>query len=130
MITILESISSVASMMSVGFSLMEENPTAAEGRTAMWISVATPSFSSLEQIDAVLAELGGPPDGLEARYVGTTADGELRIVSLWESQAHADRFFAEVLGPTIDRIQGPEPTVASEVVGIDVARRYARQPAA
>jgi hypothetical protein len=94
----------------------------------MWISVGTPPFSSLDQIDAVLSELEAPPDGLEARYVGTTPDGEVRIVSLWESQAHAERFFADTLGPTIARVHGPEWVGASELVGIDVARSYVRQP--
>ena len=93
----------------------------------MWISVGTPPVSSLEEIEAVLSELDGPPDGLEARYVGTTPDGGFRIVSLWESQAHADRFFAERLGPIIARVRGPESVGAGQVLGIDVARSYVRQ---
>ena len=47
----------------------------------MWITVAKPSFTSLDQIDAVLAELDGPPDGMEARYIGTTAGGELLLLA-------------------------------------------------
>ena len=50
----------------------------------------TPPFSSIEQFDAVHAQLGGEPDGLEARYVGTV-DGAPRVVMLWTSKAHADR---------------------------------------
>ena len=96
----------------------------------MWISVGTPPFSALDQIDAVLSELDGQPDGLEARYVGTTPNGEVRIVSLWESQAHAERFFADTLGPIIARVHGPEAVPARELVGIDVARSYVRQPVA
>lgn len=46
-----------------------------------WIAVATPPFGSIEQFDAVLAQLGGEPDGLEARYAGT-ANGTLRVVTL------------------------------------------------
>ena len=94
----------------------------------MWITVATPSFASLEQLDAVVAALDGAPDGMEARYVGTTPDGQLRVVSMWDSKEHAERFFAETLGPTIARVLGPEPNGASELVGIDVARRYVREP--
>ena len=74
-----------------------------------WITVATPSFASIEQIDSVLAQLDGPPDGMEARYIGTAADGTLRVVSLWQSKEHADRFFAEKLGPAVAKALGPEP---------------------
>ena len=95
-----------------------------------WITVATPSFASLEQVDGVIAQLDGPPEGMEARYIGTTSDGRLRVVSLWESKAHADRFLAEKLGPAVARALGPEPNGASELIGIDVARSYIRQPVA
>jgi len=95
-----------------------------------WITVATPSFASLEQVDAVIAQLDGPPDGMEARYIGTTSNGQLRVVSLWESKAHAERFLTEKLGPAVARALGPEPNGASEVVGIDVARNYVRKPVA
>ena len=94
-----------------------------------WITVATPPFRAVEQFDAVHAQLGGDPDGLEARYVGTV-DGELRVVSLWESRAHAERFFAETLGPALAKVLGPEPTGAAPVIGIDVARSYVREPVA
>jgi hypothetical protein len=89
----------------------------------MWISVGTPRFS-LDQIEAVLSEVTAEPDGLEARYIGTTPTGEIRIVSLWESHAHAERFFADSLGPAIAKVLGPESVDAAEVVGIDVARSY------
>lgn len=95
-----------------------------------WITVATPSFATLEQVDAVIAQLDGPPEGMEARYIGATGDGRLRVVSLWESRAHADRFLAEKLGPAVARALGPEPNGASELIGIDVARSYIRQPVA
>ena len=51
-----------------------------------WITVATPPFASIEQVDAVLAHLDGAPDGMEERYIGTADDGELRGVSLWQSK--------------------------------------------
>lgn len=95
-----------------------------------WITVATPSFASLEQVDAVIAQLDGPPEGMAARYIGTTGDGELRVVSLWESRAHAERFFVEKLGPAVAKTLGPEPNGASELIGIDVARSYVREPVA
>ena len=71
----------------------------------------------------MLAQVG-EPEGLEARYV---ADGQVQIVSLWESKAHADRFFAETLPPALATALGPEPTGAPEVLGIDVARSYVRE---
>lgn len=92
-----------------------------------WITIATPPFGSIEHFDKVRASVGEEPAGLEARYVGTTDDGTLRVVSLWESKAHADRFFAEILGPALAKALGPEPSGTPETVGIDVARSYARE---
>ena len=93
-----------------------------------WITVAEPPFESLEELEAVIAGFDRPPEGMEARYIGTTAGGALRIVSLWESKAHADRFLAETLGPALASALGPEPAGPSKVEGIDVARQYVRQP--
>lgn len=97
-----------------------------------WITVSTPAFSSIEQFDAVQAavqaELGGEPDGLQGRYVGTADDGTLRVVALWESKAHADRFRTQTLGPALAKALGPEPIGAPTVDEIDVARSYVREP--
>ena len=68
-------------------------------------------------------------EGLEARFVGTT-DGKLRIVTVWESKAHADRFFAETLGPALAKALGPEPVGMPANVGIAVTQSYVRQPIA
>jgi hypothetical protein len=95
-----------------------------------WITVATPSFASLEQVDAVLAQLDKAPDGMEARYIGTAEDGKLRVVSLWRSKAHAARFFTEKLGPAVARALGPEPVGASDLVGIEIERSYVSEPVA
>ncbi len=95
-----------------------------------WITVATPSFASIEQLDAVLAQLDGAPDGEEEHYIGTANDGTLRVVALWQSKAHAERFFAEKLGPAVAKALGPEPVGASEILGIDVQRSYVRRPIA
>jgi hypothetical protein len=95
-----------------------------------WITVAIPPFESIQQLDTVLANLGEEPDGLEARYAGTSDDGKLRVVTLWESKAHADRFYSETLGPLLAKVLGPEPVGAPEVVGIDVAHSYARESVA
>jgi hypothetical protein len=92
-----------------------------------WIAIATPPFGSIEQFDQVMSTLGHEPDGLEARYVGSTGDG-LRVVTLWESREHADRFFTERLGPALAKVLGPDPAGTPEVIGVDVARTYTRQP--
>jgi hypothetical protein len=94
-----------------------------------WITVATPPFSSIEKFETVHAQHDGEPEGLEARYVGTSG-GQLRIVCLWESKAHADRFFTETLPPALAKALGPEPVGSPETVGIDVARSYVREPVA
>ena len=95
-----------------------------------WITVATPPFGSIEQFDKVRAQVGEEPAGLEARYVGTADDGTIRIVTLWESKAHADRFLGETLGPVLAKAFGPEPVGRPEVIGIDVARSYVGEPVA
>ncbi|TDU91250.1 hypothetical protein EV138_4852 [Kribbella voronezhensis] len=92
-----------------------------------WIAVATPPFSSIEQFDQVMSTLGQEPEGLEARYVGSAGDG-IRVVTLWESREHADRFFAERLGPVLAKVLGPDPAGKPEVLGLEVARAYTRQP--
>jgi len=94
-----------------------------------WITIATPPFG-LEQFDKVRSQVDGEPDGLEARFVGSADDGKLRVITVWESKAHADRFFAETLGPALAKALGPEPVGMPETVGIEVARSYIRQPVA
>jgi hypothetical protein len=95
-----------------------------------WITIATPPFRSIEQFDAVRSHMGSEPEGLEARHVGATEDGTLRVITLWESKAHAERFFAETLGPVLARVLGPEPVGAPTATGVDVARSYVREPVA
>jgi hypothetical protein len=94
-----------------------------------WITIATPAFDSIEQFDKVNAQFDKEHDGLVARYVGIATDGKPRVIALWESKAHADRFLTERLGPA--RVEALGSHVgAPEVVGIDVARRYVREPVA
>ncbi|GAA1530349.1 hypothetical protein [Kribbella lupini] len=92
-----------------------------------WIAVATPPFRTIEQFDQVMEHVGPEPEGLEARYVGPSPEG-LRVVTLWESKAHADKFFAERLGPALAKLLGPEPSGTPQVLGVEVARSYQRQP--
>ena len=94
----------------------------------MWITVATPPFDTIERFDEVVAHVGERPDGMLARYAGATEDGSLRVVSLWESKAHADRFVTERLGPALAAVLGPEPSGATLGLGIDVSRSYTPEP--
>ncbi|HET7487535.1 MAG TPA: hypothetical protein VFJ85_06355 [Acidimicrobiales bacterium] len=94
----------------------------------MWITVATPSLSSLEQVDAVIAQIDSPPEGMHARYVGTTDKGELRVISLWESKEQAQRFMAEKLGPAFARVLGPEVQGNADITFVEVARTYEAEP--
>ena len=91
----------------------------------MWITIATPPFTSIEQFDEVVAHIGDRPDGMLARYAGATEDGSLRVVSLWESKAHADRFVTERLGPALAAVLGPEPEGATLGTGVEVSRATA-----
>jgi hypothetical protein len=95
----------------------------------MWITVSKPPFDSVEEFDRVHAALGEEPEGLQARYVGM-ADGAPRIVAVWESREHADRFLSDRLGPALTKALGPEPTGAPEYLAIDVSRSYTREPVA
>ena len=93
-----------------------------------WIMVATPSFASIEQVDAVLAQLDGAPDGMEERYIGTADDGELRVVSLWQSKGARPPVLRRKA-----RARGCQSAPSRSVrpsLGIDVQRSYVRQPVA
>ena len=91
-----------------------------------WITVGTPAFR-VDQYDQVLAKLGEEPAGLQARYVGTDGDGNLRIVGVWESKEHADRFYADRLGPVLAKALGSESVASPEPIGINVAHSYVRE---
>jgi hypothetical protein len=93
------------------------------------LTIATPPVKTMEQFDAIVAQFGAPPEGLEARYVGTTG-GELRVVSLWASKEHAQRFFNEMLPPVLAKALGPEPAGAADTTWIEVARSYTGEPVA
>jgi len=94
-----------------------------------YIAVATPSFDSIEQFDRVVGRIGRTPDGLEARYVGAADDGRLRVVTVWESRTHSQRFFTETLRPLLERELGLRPDGGGvEVLGIEVAREFVRTP--
>lgn len=94
-----------------------------------WITVGKPPFR-IEQVDTFLAHLGEEPAGLRARYVGTADDGKVRVVALWESKEHADKFFAKRFGPVLAEAFGLEPVGRPEVIGVEVACSYVQTLAA
>ncbi|WP_285641740.1 hypothetical protein [Lentzea sp. NBRC 102530] len=87
----------------------------------MWLTIATPPTDSLDKLDQAMGAL--VPDGLRARYA-CRADGEFRVIAVWESKEHADRFFREVLGPVLARVLGPEPAGAPTMTGMEVLREF------
>lgn len=90
-----------------------------------FVAVATPPMTSIEEFDALIKNLQDPPEGMKARYVGTCGS-ELRVVSVWDTQEHADRFFAGILAPALAKAFGSE-TALPRVERIEVAREYARE---
>jgi hypothetical protein len=89
------------------------------------IVVATPPMKKIEEFDALIKNLQDPPEGMRARYVGTCGN-ELRIVSVWDTQEHADRFYANTLAPALAKTFGPE-TELPQADRFEVAREYSRE---
>ena len=57
---------------------------------------------------------GNPPAGLIVHTGGPSADGQLRVIDVWESAEAFQAFATERLGPTIARVMGadgPAPSV-------------------
>jgi len=92
----------------------------------MWMLVATPPFATVELFDAV-TEAAGEPEGLRARYCGA-GDGTLRVITLWESREHAERFVTEQLGPAFATVLGPEPAGRPELIGLELVRSWVAEP--
>ncbi|MDP8927001.1 MAG: nuclear transport factor 2 family protein [Actinomycetota bacterium] len=67
----------------------------------------------------IVARLGDVQRGFIARFAGETPSG-LRVISVWESKADADRFFAERMGPLLAESLGPDRVVAPQVSELDV----------
>lgn len=55
----------------------------------------------------IVARLGDDQPGFIARFAGETTSG-LRVISVWESKADADRFFSEQMGPLLAELLGPD----------------------
>ncbi len=94
------------------------------------MSIATPPVAGKEGVERVIAALGGEPEGLEARFV--IGNGRsVKVVAVWESAEHLERFSREKLGPALTQVMG-EPTGTPEFERYDVLSTYlapATQPA-
>jgi hypothetical protein len=61
-----------------------------------------------EMYEGINAEIGFPPntpDGLLSHHAGTR-DGGIRIVDIWESRGHFDRFIEGTIGPAMAKVPG------------------------
>ena len=66
-----------------------------------YLTIAKPAFGTLEGFQKIMSAWGvgqGEPEGLQARYVADVGDG-IRVVAVWESKQHADRFLEQRLAP-------------------------------
>ena len=90
-----------------------------------YLTIAKPAFGTLEGFQKVMSNQGigsGVPDGLQARYVADVGDG-IRVVAVWESQEHAERFLEERLAPAL-ATAFDEPQGRPEVLLGEVANSY------
>lgn len=88
----------------------------------MWLTIATPPVDTLDKLDKVMGSVA--PDGLRARYA-CQGDGKFQIIALWDSEADAERFFHETLGPVLARVLGPTPAGGPGFhVGYEVLREF------
>jgi hypothetical protein len=65
------------------------------------------TYEVYQQVEAKLDAANNPPDGLIV-HTASEVDGKLKIVDIWESEEHAQRFGQERLGPAIEEIVGPD----------------------
>jgi hypothetical protein len=90
-----------------------------------YLTIAKPSFGTLEGFRKIMGEQGvghEEPEGLQARYVADVGDG-IRVVAVWDSKHHADRFLEERLAPAL-ATAFEEPQGRPEVLEGDVANSY------
>ncbi len=73
-----------------------------------WAFIQDAGQVTLEDYDRVAAEIGDdPPEGLILHVVGRRGDS-FRIIDVWESEDAYMRFRDERLGPTVEKVLGPE----------------------
>jgi hypothetical protein len=81
-----------------------------------WAFIQDSPEASLDDYDRVTAELGSvDPDGLILHVAGESPGGGLRIIDVWESKEHYERFRDELLVPAFERAIGAQgPTQPQE----------------
>jgi hypothetical protein len=90
-----------------------------------YLTIAKPAFGTLEGFQKIMGARGigqGEPEGLEARYVADVGDG-IRVVAVWKSKEHADRFLEERLAPAL-ATAFDEPQGRPQMLQGDVANSY------
>ena len=90
-----------------------------------YLTIARPAFGTLEGFQKIMGERGigqGEPEGLQARYVADVGDG-IRVVAIWTSKQHADKFLEERLAPAL-ATAFDEPQGRPEVLQGEVANSY------
>jgi hypothetical protein len=85
------------------------------------------SPATLEFHRALVARLGDDHPGAIARFAGEI-EGGLRVISVWESKADSDRFFAERLGPMLAQMLGPDRAHRPQVSELDVQEWWVAPP--
>jgi len=64
----------------------------------------------MEELELPLGDAGdGWPEGIVSHVAGSTPDGALTVVDVWESQEHLDRFLSERLMPVVDKLMAANP---------------------
>ncbi len=67
--------------------------------------------ATLEQYDEVDQKVGSDrPEGAHLHVAGMTDDG-LKVIEVWDSEEHIERFMQEGLGEALEEAQVPEPNV-------------------
>ena len=65
------------------------------------------TYEIYQQVSDKIDAQGDPPEGLIV-HTASEVDGKLKIVDVWESVEHAERFGQERLGPAIVEVAGEE----------------------
>lgn len=66
-----------------------------------------------DELDAKIDPISNRPEGMIFHSAGPSPDGGWRILDIWESQEHFDRFFSEQVGPSMLELLGAEAMAAA-----------------
>ncbi len=76
--------------------------------------------ATLDQYDQVNEQLGSEkPEGVHLHVAGKTDEG-LRVIEVWDSPEHIDKYMASGLGQALEEAGIPEPAITEfEVHNLD-----------